>query len=279
MVEPTGHCPYLGLKQNQAIRFASPTPEHRCYAAGQAQEIPLTPADYQSAFCLSPNHINCPLYTGSRLPSTSTVAVAPRLEPSMVSGGGLGGWLAGLPTRDRLIYMGLVGLLGVILAIYALAGFGMLRDGSLFGSGGTPPIGEPSAAPPGSSTPPSVSATAVLVASATTTPRATMTAAPSPTASATPSPTATEILPSIEAITNTPTPIPPPPPPPLPIFTPTPTNLPTDLVPLPTEAPPAPTEAQPVPTDAPPVPTEVPPPVDATVEAPPARRDGDAVTP
>lgn len=39
MVEPSGHCPYLGLKQNQAIRFASPTPEHRCYAAGQAQEI------------------------------------------------------------------------------------------------------------------------------------------------------------------------------------------------------------------------------------------------
>ncbi|MCX7860633.1 MAG: hypothetical protein N2385_11115, partial [Chloroflexus sp.] len=113
MVEPSGHCPYLGLKQNQAIRFASPTPEHRCYAAGQAQEIPQIEPDYQSRYCLSDSHVRCPLYMGMPLPTTSTPLAATAqasaspavLTPVSASPvGGLRAWLADLSPRDRFIY-------------------------------------------------------------------------------------------------------------------------------------------------------------------------------
>jgi hypothetical protein len=188
MVEPTGHCPYLGLKQNQAIRFASPTPEHRCYAAGQAQEIPLVQPDYQTAFCLSPNHVKCPLYTGSGLPSTPLVAIEPRSEPALAAAGGLGGWLAGLPRRDRLIYLTLLGLLGVILTIYAAAGIGLLRNEGLFPGG---PTGAPPLIPSATSTAPAMVLTEEPTSTPTTSATATATARPSVTASPRATPTET----------------------------------------------------------------------------------------
>ena len=262
MVEPTSHCPYLGLKQNQAIRFASPTPEHRCYAAGLAQEIPLTPTDYQHHYCLSPNHVRCPLYTGSGMASTPIPAPAPVPQLRRTgSTGGVGNWLAGLPLRDRMIYLGLLILLGLILISYALAGLGLLQNGALFGVPDRPTL-------PGSGEPTLIGITPIATplpvvdTTATATPTATATATPTPT------PTA-EILPTIEAVTASPTP--------RPIFIPPlPTNtpailetppIPTETPPVPTEAPPAPTEAPPAPTEAPPVPTEVPP---APTEVPPA---------
>ncbi|MCG8349440.1 MAG: GerMN domain-containing protein [Chloroflexales bacterium] len=110
MVEPSGHCPHLGLKQNRAIRFASPTPEHRCYVTGEAQDIPVEQAQY----CLSQGHINCPLYMGLSLPSMSPVA----LEPSTVPQQGLSGWFNSLLPRDKLIYSFLLGLVVVIIGIF-----------------------------------------------------------------------------------------------------------------------------------------------------------------
>ncbi|HZG67176.1 MAG TPA: hypothetical protein VEZ12_10560, partial [Herpetosiphonaceae bacterium] len=59
MNEPA-HCPFLGLRQNRAIRFAAPTPEHRCFRNGMPDEIPVD----QRGYCLSPQHRTCPLYTG-----------------------------------------------------------------------------------------------------------------------------------------------------------------------------------------------------------------------
>ncbi len=240
MVEPTGHCPYLGLKQNQAIRFASPTPEHRCYSAGQAQEIPSFEPNYQSSYCLSPNHIKCPLYTGSGLPSTPLPPPPPpRLEPALATaGGGLRGWLAGLAPRDRAIYGLLVGLLGLILLFYAVAGIGLASGGALFGGWGFPPaapaptdnsgqlpVGLPSPSP--TDEPPSATATDEPP-SVTATRRPTRTPRPAP--SATPTSTPTEApLPTLEAITFTPTLYIPPPP----TFTfvpEPPTNTPSDLL-------------------------------------------------
>ncbi len=255
MVEPSGHCPYLGLKQNQAIRFASPTPEHRCYAAGQAQEIPLFEPDYQVRYCLSTNHVRCPLYTGMPLPTTSPTALQPAgMSPAVVSSplpssspSGLRLWLAGLTPRDRLIYTMLLSVAVLALIGYALGGVAYVS--TMLNSAGAP-----TAAIPVDVTISSLSPTRAEPESfATASP--TMIASPTPTI--TPSPTATpyELIP----ITNTPTVpifIPPPPPPPTPTTEPVlPTDIPTAtvFVELPTEAPTeAPTE---IPTE---VPTEVP---------------------
>jgi hypothetical protein len=259
MVEPTSHCPYLGLKQNQAIRFASPTPEHRCYAAGLAQEIPLTPADYQHHYCLSPNHVRCPLYTGSGL--ASTLIPAPVPQPRRTgSTGGVSNWLAGLPLRDRMIYLGLLILLGLILIAYALAGLGLLQNGTLFGSPDRPTV-------PGSGEPTLIGITQIATPVPATGATATATSTATAAAPATATPTV-EILPTIEAVTASPTPRPifiPLPPTNTPVILATPL-VPTEAPPAPTEAPPVPTEAPPVPTEAPPVPTEVPP---VPTEAPP----------
>lgn len=117
-MEPSGHCPYLGLKQNRAIRFASPTPEHRCYVSGEAIDIPVD----QSNYCLSQNHVHCPLYTGSMLPSTGTPPQAVDLPVLVAPTRGMGGWLATLSPRDRVIYALMVGLLSLIAMLYLFLG-------------------------------------------------------------------------------------------------------------------------------------------------------------
>lgn len=117
MVEPTGHCPYLGLKQNRAIRFASPTPEHRCYVSGEPFEIPVD----QASYCLSQNHMQCPLYMGLSLPTTNEI-------PTLIDGAllpppaGLRSWFSSLSPRDRIIYAIMIGMLVLIIAIYIVAG-------------------------------------------------------------------------------------------------------------------------------------------------------------
>nr|HRC76532.1 hypothetical protein [Kouleothrix sp.] len=129
MAEPTGHCPYLGLKQNRAIRFASPTAEHRCYISGEPREIPVD----QAGFCLSQGHVQCPLYMGLTVPSTNdpTLVLAPTRTP------GLRGWFAALSPRDRLIYSLMLGMLAVIIGIYLLVGVQTLLRRS-----GLPQIGQ-----------------------------------------------------------------------------------------------------------------------------------------
>ena len=118
MVEPTGHCPYLGLKQNRAIRFASPTPEHRCYVSGEPIEIPVD----QASFCLSQGHVHCPLYMGLSVPTTSEVAPAVVGSALVVPRRGIRGWFATLSRRDRIIYAIMLAMLALIVAIYVLAG-------------------------------------------------------------------------------------------------------------------------------------------------------------
>ncbi|WP_448338522.1 hypothetical protein [Chloroflexus aurantiacus] len=278
MLEPSGHCPYLGLKQNQAIRFASPTPEHRCYASGQAQEIPRVEPDYQVRYCLSTDHVRCPLYMGMPLPTTSSPEVVPVGGPSIVVSSppspatGLRAWLSDLTPRDRLIYTVLLSILVIALIGYALGGVAFVS--TLF-----TPAASPSEVVPASATPtvPLISPTVAASGDSTATPSPTLTASPT----LTPSPTATpyELIP----VTNTPTmpifiPPPPPPPPPLP-----PTETPLPEVPgeIPTEAPvETPTEA-PVetPTEVPSeVPTEIPTP-EVVIEASPTPEPQRTATP
>lgn len=269
MLEPTGHCPYLGLKQNQAIRFASPTPEHRCYATGQAQEIPSAPLEYQLTFCLSANHVRCPLYTGTALPSTLAQVTRPEIGPALASAGGLRGWLAGLPPRDRAIYGLLLSLLGLILVIYAVAGVGLIREGGFAGGLPSPPPSPTEQ--PGSGvvvSSPTMTATVMPTATVTTTAQPSST----PTSSATPT---ASVLPTIEPVS--PTPEPPTatfvPPIYIPPSSPLPTSTPGALFPITPEAPtevvePSPTLPGEVPTTVPaPSPSEAPtiPPIETSI--------------
>jgi spore germination protein GerM len=122
MVEPTGHCPYLGLKQNRAIRFSSPTPEHRCYVGGEPIEIPVD----QASYCLSRGHVNCPLYMGLSVPTTTAVAAGTAAQT--LPAAGMRGWLTSLPPRDRAIYALMIGMLALIVLIYLVAGIQSLSQ-------------------------------------------------------------------------------------------------------------------------------------------------------
>ncbi len=177
MVEPSGHCPHLGLKQNRAIRFASPTPEHRCYVTGDAQDIPVD----QASYCLSPGHVHCPLYMG--LPPPSTAMPLPPIQAPAYSG--LRGWLWGLSLRDRIIYAMLLALLLIIISIYITLGIQLL-----VASGD---VSDGQSIPPGNDT---ITATlAIATDQPTLTPTATLTRTPTPGATATrvqpPTPTRT----------------------------------------------------------------------------------------
>jgi hypothetical protein len=270
MVEPSGHCPYLGLKQNQAIRFASPTPEHRCYVSGVAHEIPLVPADHQTRFCLSSAYANCPLYTGLEQPSTPTVAgaFAVTVPPTASAPAAVpSGWFASLSRQDRLIYGGMIVLLVIILGAMVYAGVTLLRTPDLpippAPTLAVPPptdTAAPTSAPPSATATPNATQTpqATIAPTMTLTPSATLepTAAPaSPTAAPTdapliPLPTATQgvIFPTL------------PPPPP------TATNTPAPLLPIePTPSVPTPPPDTPEPT---PEPTVAPEPTPEPTAAP-----------
>ncbi len=123
MVKPSSHCPHVGLKQNRAIRFASPTAEHRCYVTGDAQEIPVDQANY----CLCPEHVNCPLYMGLSMTSTTNTD---RMTTISTPTTGIRGWLASLSRRDRIIYGTLLSVMLTILGLYiVLAVQLLLQDG------------------------------------------------------------------------------------------------------------------------------------------------------
>ncbi|HJZ49603.1 MAG TPA: GerMN domain-containing protein [Roseiflexaceae bacterium] len=144
MTEPTSHCPYLGLKQNRAIRFASPTPEHRCFVSGEPLEIPVD----QASYCLSQGHVHCPLYMGLTLPTTSDApTLIGGLPPSggalVAPSGGVRGWLGTLSPRDRAIYAIMISMLAIIVAIYLFVGLQ-----TLFRRGEEPLVGtQPTLAP------------------------------------------------------------------------------------------------------------------------------------
>lgn len=176
MVEQTGHCPYLGLKQNRAIRFASPTPEHRCYVSGEPLEIPVD----QSSYCLSQGHVHCPLYMGLSLPTISdpTEQVVTTSPAPGAPLGGLRGWVASLSPRDRAIYAGMLSMLVVIIGIYVIAGLNIFQPDQ--SADATTPSPSAITAAPGASAP---------VAAAST--QSPTTASEPPTALPTASPTST----------------------------------------------------------------------------------------
>jgi spore germination protein GerM len=167
MTEPNAHCPYLGLKQNRAIRFASPTPEHRCFVSGEPLEIPVD----QASYCLAQGHVHCPLYMGLTVPTTSDAptsigSIAMAGGALAASNSGMRGWLGTLSPRDRAIYTIMISMLVIIVAIYLFVGLQTLfrPSGSIIGAQPTSAIGtdiaqatQPAAGPPTVSTNPTSS--------------------------------------------------------------------------------------------------------------------------
>lgn len=279
MVEPTGHCPYLGLKQNRAIRFASPTPEHRCYVTGDPQVIPVD----QVSYCLSSGHTQCPLYTGLGIATTNQPSESMPLSATPMPKTGIIGWFKSLSLRDQFIYLFLLLLLCSIIGLFTAVGMQMLageRNPSLqLTASSLPVVDTPS---PTETPSPTASPTASPTQTASPTETPELTATPEP-------PTATPII--IIVYPTTPPwnpPPPPPPPPPAPTYTPLPTYTPQPPIVItviptseptqeqptaepPTAEPPTaePPTAEP-PTEAPPPPTEAPPPppTEAPVEVP-----------
>lgn len=125
------HCPYLGLRQNRAIRFATPTPEHRCYVNGEAQEIPVD----QRTYCLSINYLSCPLYTGQWSPTTAATAGTGAIAmPRHVSAAGWRG-------REPMFYFALAAMAGLILLTLIWVGiYAAYRSSDL---AATEPSGDP----------------------------------------------------------------------------------------------------------------------------------------
>jgi len=150
MTEPNGHCPYLGLKQNRAIRFASPTPEHRCFVSGEPLEIPVD----QSSYCLAQGHIHCPLYMGLTVPTTGDVPMLiggiATASALVAPASGIRGWLGTLSPRDRAIYAIMISMLVIIVAIYLFVGLQTLfrPNGSLIGAQPTSVLGTDTAKTP-----------------------------------------------------------------------------------------------------------------------------------
>ncbi|MCS6940126.1 MAG: GerMN domain-containing protein [Roseiflexus sp.] len=280
MSEPTptgpGYCPYLGLKQNRAIRFSSPTPEHRCYVSGEPVEIPVD----QSAFCLSRNHVQCPLYMGLTLPSIPATVSSP--GAATAAPGGLRGWLRTLSPRDRAIYALMLGMLAIIILVYAIAGWQALTGGApVTGAPSPTTVAAPETATPSPEPTPSATATplpptptalptstpspqptpsptpepVIIVPTAIPTqPTDTATVAPSPTAGAvaTPSPTGQPVQPSPTPVaTATPSPTGQP-------VQPSPTFTATAAPVAPPTTPPQPPTAAPPATARPPAPTTAP---------------------
>lgn len=208
--EPT-HCPYLGLRQNRAIRFAAPTPEHRCYRNGMPDEIPVD----QRSYCLSPQHRTCPLYTGQWDASMQPVGPTVAVRRPALAGQGLASGMSG---RDRSFYVALITLFALIATVWLVVWYLYTLDRSgnvpvvpvppaertAFASITTLPGPSVTASP---STRPSV--TPVPTTRATSTP--TETAVPSPTAIALTSTPNIIILPTLEPPLATAEPTEPPP--------------------------------------------------------------------
>ncbi|WP_161569287.1 hypothetical protein [Candidatus Oscillochloris fontis] len=184
----------------------------------------------------------------------------------------LRGWFAALSLRDRMIYVGLLGLLLFIFIVYSVAGVNLLRSNGFFGQDVAPspqpsvPLVEQDTATPTFTVTvvtPTRSPTPLLTPTPTFTP--TLIPSPSVTATLTPVPTELPIVLPTFTPTNTPAPLvpiwpTPEPPTATPELPTVPPELPTVLPELPTVPPELPTVPPELPTVPPELPTEMPPP-------------------
>ena len=82
MTTPKSFCPYLGLQFDAQSMHSSASEEHGCFANDKVVPIELS---HQENFCLSGNHVNCPLFRQANpreAVAQHGVKLAPRFDPN-----------------------------------------------------------------------------------------------------------------------------------------------------------------------------------------------------
>jgi LysM repeat protein len=180
-------CPYLGVVDDPASHFSFPEPSQRCAATRKPSRINLS---YQTNFCLSERHVECPRYRSAAGPlpvwaAVATLAVSD--EPKQIRG-----------QRHRTAPRGKRRVATVVVlaaAIIAPTTYIALAQGRISPLTAVAPYPTPGSATLALTTSPSAPPTPSLVPVQTVTPS--------------PAPTPTLVIPSITPVPTT-IPLPPP---------------------------------------------------------------------
>ncbi|GIW13524.1 MAG: hypothetical protein KatS3mg062_0963 [Tepidiforma sp.] len=79
-------CPYLGLADDQDSHATFATEAHRCYRIG-GKPVRVLP-HHQETYCLTENHLDCPVYVTGELPEAPAPAAPPPPEGAVPGPGG-----------------------------------------------------------------------------------------------------------------------------------------------------------------------------------------------
>ena len=119
---PETVCPFLGLADDRVGYRPETTPEHRCYAFGEAASLS---AEQQGRVCLQRGYGNCPRYLrGLLVIPTDELEALRRMQPMPAPAAPVAA--AGESRRRRTGFI-LGGILALLLLIGAGAGFVLLR--------------------------------------------------------------------------------------------------------------------------------------------------------
>ena len=156
-LRPETVCPFLGLADDRVGYRPETTPEHRCYAFGEAASLS---AEQQGRVCLQRGYGNCPRYLrGLLVIPTDELEALRRMQPMPPPPAPV----AVAETRRRRTPLVLAGILALLLLVGAGAAFFLLRPGQGVGvitsptpstaqtvaaSGVPTPTPEPTPAPP-----------------------------------------------------------------------------------------------------------------------------------
>ena len=66
VTQRTINCPYLGLRDDSLTSHSFPSDRNYCHYT--RTPIPIEPS-YQTIYCLSEYHVNCPIFTGAEAPA------------------------------------------------------------------------------------------------------------------------------------------------------------------------------------------------------------------
>lgn len=173
-------CTYRGLGRDREVRLNFPAPATCCYKAQPASPIAIS---HQESFCLTSQHVNCPVFRMAQAgPLPPTIAAPPEKRGRR---------------RIMVAFIGLVGLALIAVALLWLSGRGRSKPPATAAAATVTPV-DLFALTLTAAARPSITPTRTP----TRTPTATPTVTPSPTATPTtlPTPSATPVIPRLQAV-------------------------------------------------------------------------------
>ena len=72
-------CPFVGTDFDRTVHFGYPTHENLCFALTRAEGIEI---EHQDTFCLTREHVRCPLYVKAAPSRTRAAVLAKRTTPA-----------------------------------------------------------------------------------------------------------------------------------------------------------------------------------------------------